>query len=127
MKAIFQTLGKLEGALNHIRDRQSVLAKNVAHVETPGYRPSDLEAPNFASGMQHMLRTDAQHMSGRGVQQEGHLTVEDDGSPRADGNSVRLETQMAKLNENRLQYSATADLVSRRIALLRYAGSDGHQ
>ena len=37
-----------------------------------------------------------------------------------------LEKELAKIDANRVRYSASTELVSRRLALLRYAASDGN-
>jgi flagellar basal body rod protein FlgB len=38
---------------------------------------------------------------------------------------VQLERELAKIDANRARYSTSAELVSRRLALLRYAAGDG--
>ena len=53
--------------------------------------------------------------------------VFDDGGALAgpDGNAVQLERELAKVDANRLRYATSSELVSRRMALLRYAAGDG--
>jgi len=42
-----------------------------------------------------------------------------------DGNSVYSEREVARLNANALQYTAVSKGLSRKLALLRFAASDG--
>ena len=50
------------------------------------------------------------------------MVVEDKTAPRrADGNTVDMDMQMAKLNANGTSYLALARILGRRVALLRQA------
>ena len=127
MKALFQTLTQLEEKMSYHRDRHTVLASNLANVETPGYRPLELVAAQAGFPEAGLETTHRDHIgTAAGLSRPGSVTVQDDTDPRPDGNTVGLEQQMARLNENRVRYSASASLVSRRIALLRYAATDGN-
>ncbi len=110
---VFANIDRMEGALTFHRDRHSVIAGNVANVDTPGYRPVDLERP-----------TD---MFDVGLGERGYTTAFDDSSMAvsADGNAVNLERELAKIDANRVRYSTSAELVTRRMAILRYAATDG--
>jgi flagellar basal body rod protein FlgB len=56
----------------------------------------------------------------------GQLTFDDGGNTAgSDGNAVSLERELAKIDANRVRHSASAELASRRLALLRYAAGDG--
>lgn len=112
--------------MDSARTRQGVLASNVTNVDTPGYRAQDVEAPQFDSAMHAvMARTDAAHMAAPG-DGAGEVSQSDDRAPREDGNTVSLESQMAKLEENKIRYGAASSIISRRMALLRYAVTDGN-
>lgn len=127
MKALFHTLTQLEKTMSYHRDRQSVLASNVANVETPGYRPMELVPSRLDERSPPLAVSNAAHYDAAPtLLEQGSLIVQDDSDPRPDGNTVGLEQQMARLNENRLRYTTSASLVSRRIALLRYAATDGN-
>lgn len=127
MKALFHTLTQLEGKLSYHRDRHSVLASNVANIETPGYRPMELLAARAGLPEPSLAVTDGAHFrTAPGSIRPGSVVMRDDTDPRPDGNTVSLERQMARLNENRVRYTASASLVSRHIALLRYAATDGN-
>jgi len=118
------TVDTLEQALTYHRERHTVLAGNVANLDTPGYRAVDLQ------------RRTATTPGALATTHEGHIataatadvvTSFDDGGAlqSSDGNAVTLERELSKIDANRARYSTSAELVSRRIALLRYAAGDG--
>ncbi|MCX5742170.1 MAG: flagellar basal body protein [Proteobacteria bacterium] len=98
------TINQLESALTFHRERHTVLAGNIANLDTPGYRPMDLD-----------------RSTGEVV------TAFDDGGQLVgpDGNAVSLEREMSKIDANRARYATSTELVSRRLALLKYAAGDG--
>lgn len=110
MSAIDGSLGTLQAALTFHRERHTVLAGNVANLDTPGYRPLDLSRPSPGGDGENQV-----------------ITSFDDGGAfqGPDGNAVSLERELAKIDANRTRYNTTAELVSRRIAMLRYAAGDG--
>ncbi len=110
--------------MTYHRERHTVLAGNVANLDTPGYRSVDLE------------RRTAADPRALAVTHEGHLsppptadvvTSFDDGGAlqSPDGNAVSLERELSKIDANRTRYATSSELVSRRLALLRYAAGDG--
>jgi flagellar basal-body rod protein FlgB len=105
-----------------------VLAGNVANVDTPGYKPIDVERATpaeLAAG--ELARTHEGHIASPAAAGGGLTQVFDDAGQMqsADGNAVNLERELAKIEANRVRYATSADLVSRRLALLRYAAGDG--
>lgn len=128
MKVFMDSLAQLERVMTHTRDRHGVLSTNVANVDTPGFRAQDLEGPSFESKLGLALeKTDSRHVDGGGsVGGASSVEISDDRTPRGDGNTVSLETQMAKLEENRVRFGAASTVVSRRLALLRYVVTDGN-
>jgi len=125
---MFQTVDALQDAMTFHRERHTVLAGNVANVDTPGYRPMDIErvSPSSEPGGVEMARADARHMTAGGGTGGVTTTFDDAGqSASADGNHVNLERELAKMDANRVRYETASELVSRRMALLRYAAADG--
>lgn len=112
-------LDRLSRHLAFHGERQAVLAGNLANLDTPGFRPRDLE---FKERFDRVVADgDVQ----RSMSFETETLTRDDEVPDADGNSVSLEGQMAHMDENHLQYRSIAELLSRRIGLLLYAANDG--
>jgi flagellar basal-body rod protein FlgB len=129
MKTMFDSVTHMEAALTFHRDRHSVLAGNVANLDTPGYKPLDLERkPEAMSFADTLAKTNAAHIDAvDGASLAGELKFADGDTtnPSADGNQVNLEREMAKVAANRVRYSANSELVSRTLADLKYAAGDG--
>lgn len=109
------------------RERHSVLASNVTHVDTPGYRPADLQRGTSAPAAGTApWRTDPGHQAAPAAT-DPRLVFDAGGNLNGpDGNAVQLEHELAKIDANRVRYNTSAELVSRRMALLRYAAGDGN-
>ena len=108
------TFRGLAEALTLHQRRHTVLASNLANVETPGYRARELD---FAAALREAFEAPAAATAGPGVQ-----VIEDpDAPPRADGNTVDLDLQMSKLGSNGTTYLALARILGARLGLLRHA------
>ena len=130
MKSLFDSIDKMQTVLDFHRDRHSVLAGNVANINTPGYTPFDVtleRLPGEAGSQLPLLRTVGEHLNAVDSGGGGGRLVFDDSSvsPSGDGNTVNLERELAKIDANRVRYGTTTELVSRRLALLRYGSGDG--
>ncbi len=105
MKLFDRTLTGLEQALDVRLTRQNVLAGDVANVDTPGFRPRDLD---FARAMQAA----AQNEAGAPLNLSGEISENAAQGLTApaglDGNAVDLDRTMVALAENALQYGAVA-------------------
>ena len=114
------TMDGLAEALTLHQRRHEVLASNLANVETPGFRARDLD---FQAALREAFNPerDAEAPGGADVR----LITDLDAPARADGNTVDLDLQMAKLGGNGTRYLALARLLGLRIALLRQAIEGG--
>lgn len=108
-----------------------MLSSNVAHVDTPGYKPSDLERVEDASfhavfGVE-LAKTQAGHMPGSaGAAGPVHGRVFQDLTAGVgnDGNYVSLDREAAKVAANHLRYDTVSAIVSAELRQLQYAASD---
>jgi flagellar basal-body rod protein FlgB len=125
----FSSIDKLANAMTFHRERHAVLAGNVANVDTPGYRPYDITQHDAAGGGLEMATTEGvAHMTAGGGEPGAAYAKEfDDGGAQggADGNAVSMERELAKIDANRTRYATAAELVSRRMAMIKYAAGDG--
>ena len=129
MSSDFSSIDKLANAMTFHRERHAVLAGNVANVDTPGYRPYDITQHDAAGGGLEMATTEGvAHMTAGGGEPGAAYAKEfDDGGAQggADGNAVSMERELAKIDANRTRYATAAELVSRRMAMIKYAAGDG--
>lgn len=90
--------------------RQSALAQNIANANTPGYRREDVD---FHSALQQAMG------NGESPDQIQFSVQQDPSAPmRADGNSVDIDSESAKLAENGLEYEALVSVARGRIDIL---------
>ena len=98
--------------------RHEAIASNIANVETPNYKRLDV-SPSFESQLSEAVASrDAAQITG--LQPE--LAVDSQAiSGRSDGNTVQLETEMLKLNQNMVEHSLETQLVSGALLKMRLA------
>lgn len=119
-------------ALDYHLERQNVLASNVAHVDTPGYRPHDLErigTGEFSGVLSTALRrTDPRHIAGAGgldAAETGRVFEDLSAGVGNDGNYVSIDREAAKLAANQLRYDTVSAIVSAELRQLTFAANDG--
>jgi len=112
-------------ALDGLSSRQSAISRNVANVDTPGYRAETVSferAIKRAMGKDDLLSlksTDEAHLPSPNQVSNMLGLYRKGGSLRADGNNVDIDVEMIDMNETVLKYQAISQLVSKRYRLLR--------
>lgn len=131
MVDLFARVSPLNAALDYHLERHNVLASNIAHVDTPGYKPRDLARVEGAS-FEHVLgvtmeRTQASHLAGgeAGGVEVGRVFTDATAGGGADGNFVSLEREAGKLATNQIRYDIVSVLVSSELKGLLWAANDG--
>jgi len=128
----FGSIGLLRLAsrrLEHLSERQRVVAENIANADTPGYRARDVVPfGEMLAGARPVApeRTDPRHL--RGTRPEGGVAAvaERDGwATNPNGNSVSLEQEMAKAADTRETYTMVASVYQKSVAMLRMAVGRG--
>ena len=98
--------------------RQEAIASNLAHLETPNYKRLDV-APNFSSELQQAV---ASKDAGRIKSVNPQIAIDATAiASRKDGNSVQLESELLKLNQNFMEHQLEAQLVTGTMLKLRLA------
>jgi flagellar basal-body rod protein FlgB len=118
-------LEPMQSALTFHRERHAVLAGNIANLDTPGYKPVDLQRTSPVEGTTLSVTTDGHIGGAMGSASVVQAFTDTDQTQGPDGNAVALERELSKIDANRTRYATSAELTSRRIALLRYAAGDG--
>ena len=98
--------------------RQEAIASNLANLETPGYKRVDVGS-NFATELQEAV---ASKNAGRIAEVQAQIAVDPSAvAQRKDGNTVQLETELLKLNQNFMEHQLETQLVSGALLKLRLA------
>lgn len=109
--------------------RHEVVAQNIANADTPNYQARDIQAFKFRDLVRNqgsslrMVTTESNHLKGVS-KRASDFAVTKDRNPfetNPTGNSVVLEEQMAKLNENGISHRLATELYKKHLNMFRLA------
>jgi len=98
--------------------RQEAIASNLSNLETPNYKRLDV-APSFETQLSQAVKNgDPAQIAGL----QPSLAVDRSAvSGRSDGNTVTVESEMLKLNQNTFEDALETQLISASLAKMRLA------
>lgn len=117
----------LEQALGAASLRQKVISNNIANVNTPGFKKSevsfeDLLQDAVSGGKLQLTRTQEKHIP---TQENGQISpiisTDDSTTFRTDGNNVDIDVEMAGLAKNSIYYDAVAQQLNTYFSNLKSA------
>jgi flagellar basal-body rod protein FlgB len=127
-----KTLDIIQQNMDRTVARRKLIASNVANAETPNYKAVDLDFQRLVDGAQRvptveLARTNTRHLLPKHPAPELPLswTPASEGEGRADGNTVELENEMAKMTANHLRFQALTEALNRVFGLLKNAINEG--
>jgi len=119
-----RTIGLLQKTLDMRAQNHQAIAANIANVDTPEYRAVHLD---FESGLRRALASSVREGGGAEsfAKVEARVIRATDPSDIGDHNSVSLDDEMLALAENQMLYDAATQMISKKLAGLRYAIMEG--
>lgn len=125
-------IGALNTSLNLRLMNQNVVSSNIANADTPGYKAKTMEfesALRDALGVGEQLppaETNSKHIVHHATDPVKPEIYDDpNGVESLDGNTVDRAAEMVKLAENQLLYDASAEMLRRKLGMLKYAITEG--
>ena len=121
----------LEQALSASSLRQKVISNNIANVNTPGYKKSEVLFEDMLQSALNgkkmsMLQTNERHLP---VRQSGipapKINVVSNTSIRIDGNNVDIDSEMAELAKNNIYYNAVVQQLGGYFSGIKSAIKEG--
>jgi flagellar basal-body rod protein FlgB len=114
----------IRAALTGLSSRQRTIANNVANVDTPNFKASEVR---FEDALRSAItRQQGAAPSQASLNDVASRTSSVDGTTtRADGNNVDVDREMELLGETQLTYSALTQVMSSRLGILRSVVSGG--
>lgn len=121
----------LEQALSASSLRQKVISNNIANVNTPGYKKSevlfeDMLQSALSGNKMPMLQTNERHLP---LKQSGFPTPKinniSNTSIRMDGNNVDIDGEMAELAKNNIYYNAVVQQLGSYFSGIKTAIKEG--
>ena len=117
MALVDSTQQLLEAAMRGSWQRQTALTNNIANADTPGYRPQEV---NFESVLQRAVSGESESES-ESVSQVRFQTENEPVQAGANGGTVSVDQEAAKLAENGLDYQALTQVLNARNGMMRSA------
>ncbi|MCM8826379.1 MAG: flagellar basal body rod protein FlgB [Candidatus Omnitrophica bacterium] len=132
---ILEILGK---SLQGTSLRHRVLSNNIANVDTPQFKRSDVDfnqtlkriigEKNKSDLQISPVKTHSKHLSIKETSQITFPVIKDfTSSYRKDGNNVDIEREMVEINKNSLMYNSIVNLLNNEFFILRYAIEEGRR
>ena len=128
-KIFDKTIPGLEKALDLTWKRNEALSSNISNAETPKYRAVDV---NFSGELEKafgelqstLVKTNEKHMDIGNASGQSHLSPDLSGATKPDGNNVDIDIQMGRLAFNSGKYTMAANLMRKKLSLLKNAIRD---
>ncbi|WP_410515005.1 flagellar basal body rod protein FlgB [Paenibacillus sp. BR2-3] len=119
---------RLQGGIEAANIRQSVLSNNVANIDTPNFKRSDVSFESFLrqqeSGLKSQLSAKVTHS--RHFQFGNHSVVpaavtnkDETSSMNNNNNNVDIDREMALSAENQLRYNSYIQQINSQITMMR--------
>jgi flagellar basal-body rod protein FlgB len=126
------TVPVLEQVVNFHQSRHTILASNVANMNTPGYRVRDLSADQFHANLREAIQTrhekPLQFSSGEvyDPSERAMRDVKDSlkGILYHDNSNVSIEQQIAEVSKNQAQHNLALSIMVHQFQLLQTAVSE---
>ena len=120
MDALFgKTIEILSEVLDFQSERHKVITSNIANMDTPNYRPKDIvfkeELESIINNKDRIKMTGSR---GRSMSEQSNPAGRADFEVIDSGESVNLDSEMAKLTENNLMHNLTVELLVRKFRVL---------
>ncbi|NDR58536.1 FlgB family protein [Aliiruegeria sabulilitoris] len=123
MTTKIELLNMAQQLAQHAAARQSVVAENIANVDTPGYRQQDI--PSFAdsynefSGEGSMRATRPGHFGHSSQETAAKARIVESGVVAPNGNSVSLEDEILKSAEIQQQHDMAISIYRSGLGVIR--------
>jgi flagellar basal-body rod protein FlgB len=105
--------------MNYRAVRQEIISSNIANVDTPGYKAKEALFEQELDSRIGLKTTNQNHL--RKSPTESMFPVKDDPFSRIgnDTNTVDIDREMMKLNQNQLLFDASAEIIQTKLQELK--------
>lgn len=124
----------LEQAISAASVRHKVIADNIANVNTPGFKRSEVRFEDVLRETMEsntklaMSSTNKKHIvQSAPVSTAPQIHVLNENSVRSDGNNVDIEVEMANMAKNTIYYDASIQQLNRYFTTIKSAINEGRR
>jgi len=134
LKTFDNQMQLLSKVLDLRAEKAQVISSNIANAETPGYSPSRFEFEEDlarAINNKKAINLSTSHSAHIGIGPtnfnsiNGKISTIDDDTGIGDENGVSVEQEMLALSENQLLYETAAQLLKKKMTILKHVISGG--
>lgn len=120
-----RSLTSAKMALDGLALRQELIGRNIANIDTPGYKALTVD---FESALQRSIKsldpiqlktTTGFHLTSRIRSQIFEVKPQKGGIERADGNNVDIDAELASMAETGIRYEALSKSIDDKLKLIR--------
>jgi flagellar basal-body rod protein FlgB len=120
MGTIFgRVIPEVTNHMNYRSFRQEIISSNIANVDTPGFTSKEVTFEQELDSRLGLKTTDQNHL--RKSPTESRFPVTQDPFSRIgnDANTVDIDREMMKLNQNQLLFDASAQIIQNKLQELK--------
>lgn len=111
----------LKHRLNYLIERQGMVSGNIANATTPGYLAKDISFEKLVDrSSMNMATTNGSHLKGK-ISGGHHKISEDTTNIKHDGNSVKMDEEMLKLQDIQMNYRLATELYKKQVSFQKLA------
>jgi len=125
-----KTFLTLERAIDIAHQRNSHITSNISNVDTPNYKPKEIDFEQALSQALQpqrgvaLVRTNSRHID-RGINEAGTVEPFEQEGEWNGFNWVEIDKEMTKLMENNLVYRTAIETLLRKLTLLKEVIREG--
>lgn len=122
-------------SLDQRNKRSEVISSNVANSETPGFRAVGYDFEEQLQAVSRLDRRtplkvgDDRHLRNAFTKASGEIEpdvyVQPTESVGEDGNTVDVDSEMARMAQNQILYRSAVEMINRKVGVIRYAINGG--
>ncbi len=136
IEKLYQKSNLLEKSLNASWARNEVISQNLANVDTPNYKRKDVTFEQYLnesldSRKLEGITTDERHIpiKSKNIDKIKPEITQDnsDTSMRIDGNNVDIDSEMAYLAKNTIQYNSLIQMINNSYSKIKNVISEGRR
>lgn len=136
---VSKVYGIVHKALDYRSIRQDMIASNIANVDTPLYRPKDINFEQYLARESRKLfgqkekkydlniaKTSPMHLDSKIIKKDSATMFWRDGHlAKNDGNSVDIDVETSEMGKNSTMYQALTSALKRHKGIFSYAIDSG--
>ncbi len=136
IEKLYEKNNLLEKSLNASWARNEVISQNLANVDTPNYKRKDVTFEEYLNDSLDSKRlegitTDERHIpiKSKNIDKIKPEITQDnaDTSMRIDGNNVDIDSEMAYLAKNTIQYNSLIQMINSNYSRIKNVISEGRR